>query len=92
MHVCFLPRFRYVLHRLQRDSPPKEANRFSAFIRDQWAEGAGGLGKHMRVDGGKNAPWLKVRCRSGITARWYLDYLFISCRLVCLSYLGESRT
>eukprot|EP00903_Cladosiphon_okamuranus_P010632 g10054.t1 len=52
----------YVVHRLQRDSPPKEANRFSAFIRDQWAEGAGGLGKHMRVDGGMFAPWLKVYC------------------------------
>eukprot|EP00752_Nemacystus_decipiens_P002598 g2431.t1 len=52
----------YVLHRLQRDSPPKEANRFSAFIRDQWAEGAGGLGKHMRMDGGMYAPWLKVYC------------------------------
>ncbi|CAM9891192.1 unnamed protein product, partial [Ectocarpus fasciculatus] len=52
----------YVVHRLQRDSPAKEAARFSAFIKDQWAEGAGELGKHMRTDGGMYAPWLKVYC------------------------------
>ncbi|CAB1119754.1 unnamed protein product [Ectocarpus sp. CCAP 1310/34] len=52
----------YVVHRLQRDSPAMEAARFSAFIKDQWAEGAGELGKHMRTDGGVYAPWLKVYC------------------------------
>ncbi|CAM9613980.1 unnamed protein product, partial [Ectocarpus sp. 8 AP-2014] len=52
----------YVVHRLQRDSPAKEAARFSAFMKDQWAEGAGELGKHMRTDGGVYAPWLKVYC------------------------------
>lgn len=62
-------RARYVVHRLQRDSPPKEANRFSAFIRDQWADGAGGLGKHMRVDGGMYAPWLKVWVYVCVTAQ-----------------------
>lgn len=30
-------------------------------MKDQWAEGAGELGKHMRTDGGVYAPWLKVR-------------------------------
>lgn len=52
-----------MVHRLQRDSPAKEAARFSAFMKDQWAEGAGELGKHMRTDGGVYAPWLKVRTR-----------------------------
>ncbi|CBN76185.1 hypothetical protein Esi_0372_0029 [Ectocarpus siliculosus] len=31
-------------------------------MKDQWAEGAGELGKHMRTDGGVYAPWLKVYC------------------------------
>ena len=35
--------------------------RFSAFIKDKWAEGAGELGKHVRANGGMQAPWLKVR-------------------------------
>ncbi|CAN0350228.1 unnamed protein product, partial [Hapterophycus canaliculatus] len=49
-----------VIHRLQRDSPPKEAARFSVFFKEQWGEGAGELGKHIRKDGGVYAPWLKV--------------------------------
>ncbi len=59
-------RHRYVMHRLQRDSPAKEAARFSAFFREQWAEGAGGLGKHVLMDGGAYAPWLKVRSRRSL--------------------------
>lgn len=35
--------------------------RFSAFIKEKWADGAGELGKHIRTHGGKHAPWLKVR-------------------------------
>lgn len=34
--------------------------RFSAFIKEKWADGAGELGKHIRTSGGKHAPWLKV--------------------------------
>lgn len=61
------------MHRLQRDSPKKEANKFSAFIRDQWVEGAGGLGKHMRMDGGMYAPWLRVRMvQLGVATNFFL--------------------
>ena len=39
------------------------------FIKDKWAEGAGELGKHVRANGGMQAPWLKVRRTRAVKKR-----------------------
>lgn len=60
--------------------------RFSAFIKDKWAEGAGELGKHIRTNGGKHAPWLKVwismKCASGIAMAGQIAHSFVKGFLV----------
>lgn len=39
----------------------KLSARFAAFFKEKWADGAGELGRHVRREGGENAPWLKVK-------------------------------
>lgn len=34
-------------------------------MKEKWADGTGPLGKHIRTDGGKHAPWLKVSICTG---------------------------